>query len=48
MIKKVNAADPTIVPGPRLSASNFSLIISITDSRISKTIEMTIFIKYLK
>ncbi len=48
MIKKLNAADLTIVPGPRLSASNFSLIISITDSRISKTNEMPIFMKYLK
>jgi hypothetical protein len=48
MIKKLNAADPTIVPGPRLSASNFSPIISITDRRISETIEMPIFMKYLK
>ncbi len=47
MIKKLNAADPTIVPGPRLSASNFSPMISITDSRISETIEVTI-LKYLK
>jgi hypothetical protein len=48
MIKKVNAADLIIVLVPGLSASNFSPIISITDSRISETIEMTIFMKYLK
>ena len=33
--KKLKAAEPTMVPGPRLSASNFSLMISITESRIS-------------
>jgi hypothetical protein len=43
MIKKLNAADPTIVPGPRLSASNFSPMISITDSRISKTKNVNIY-----
>jgi hypothetical protein len=35
MMKKLNAADPTIVPGPKSAASKLLPTISITESRIS-------------
>ena len=35
MTKKLNAAEPTIVPGPRLPASKPSPMISMTERRIS-------------
>jgi len=35
MMKKLKAAEPTIVPGPRSPASNLFPMISITESKIS-------------
>jgi hypothetical protein len=35
MMKKLKAADPTIVPGPKSPASKLLPTISITESRIS-------------